>query len=183
MIVSKQGFATKVSRIVHPTTYDFYSNRHLKTWIVNRSTTLDRQYLLRSDLQHTILSQTCSFVLIFGLLSLTPAEGVNYAEIDAKDPETLTEEEKIALLGRPKLGDITKISIRIRESKEFKVSQTDISPLPKTIFLAISETQMFLVVFVHVVFQKGVTRCVRATKLIFLISTFENMNIFHMCEL
>jgi len=49
-------------------------------------------------------------------------EGVNYAEIDAKDPETLTEEEKIALLGRPKLGDITKISIRIRESKEFKSS-------------------------------------------------------------
>ena len=50
-------------------------------------------------------------------------EGVNYAEIDAKDPETLTEEEKIALLGRPRLGDITKISIRIKESKEFKVRQ------------------------------------------------------------
>ena len=50
-------------------------------------------------------------------------EGVNYAEIDAKDPETLTEEEKIALLGRPRLGDITKISIRIKESKEFKVKQ------------------------------------------------------------
>merc|ERR1711936_627086 len=49
-------------------------------------------------------------------------EGVNYAEIDAKDPETLSEEEKIALLGRPRLGDITKISIRIRESKEFKSS-------------------------------------------------------------
>merc|ERR1719322_1967663 len=49
-------------------------------------------------------------------------EGVNYAEIDAKDPETLTEEEKIALLGRPRLGDVTKISIRIRESKEFKSS-------------------------------------------------------------
>jgi solute carrier family 8 (sodium/calcium exchanger) len=47
---------------------------------------------------------------------------VNYAEIDAKDPETLTEEEKIALLGRPRLGDVTKISIRIRESKEFKSS-------------------------------------------------------------
>ena len=73
-----------------------------------------------------MLSRTC--ILIFGLFSLTPAEGVNYAEIDAKDPETLTEEEKIALLGRPKLGDITKISIRIRESKEFKVIQTEISP-------------------------------------------------------
>ena len=50
------------------------------------------------------------------------AEGVNYEELDAKDPETLTEEEKIALLGRPRLGDVTKIQIRIRESKEFKVN-------------------------------------------------------------
>ena len=49
------------------------------------------------------------------------SEGVNYEEIDAKDPETLTEVEKIALLGRPKLGDITKVQIRIKESKEFKV--------------------------------------------------------------
>ncbi len=53
-----------------------------------------------------------------------PSEGVNYDEIDAKDPETLTEVEKIALLGRPRLGDITKVQIRIRESKEFKVSAT-----------------------------------------------------------
>lgn len=30
--------------------------------------------------------------------------------------------EKIALLGRPRLGDVTKIQIRIKESKEFKVS-------------------------------------------------------------
>merc|ERR1711990_1231442 len=39
-----------------------------------------------------------------------------------KKPEDLTEEEKIALLGRPRLGDVTKIQIRIRESKEFKSS-------------------------------------------------------------
>jgi len=49
-------------------------------------------------------------------------EGVNYEELDAKDPEDLTEDEKVALLGRPRLGDITKIQIRIRESKEFKNS-------------------------------------------------------------
>merc|ERR1712141_392133 len=49
-------------------------------------------------------------------------EGVDYAELDAKKPEELTEEEKIALLGRPRLGDITKIQIRIKESKEFKSS-------------------------------------------------------------
>ncbi|XP_065563205.1 sodium/calcium exchanger Calx-like isoform X2 [Artemia franciscana] len=33
---------------------------------------------------------------------------------------SLTEEEKIALLGLPKLGDVTRVQIRIKESKEFK---------------------------------------------------------------
>merc|ERR1712024_438447 len=49
-------------------------------------------------------------------------EGVDYSELDAKTPEELTEEEKIALLGRPCLGANTRIQIRIRESKEFKNS-------------------------------------------------------------
>merc|ERR1719365_14059 len=49
-------------------------------------------------------------------------EGVDYSVLDAKDPETLTEEEKIALLGRPCLGTNAKIQIRIKESKEFKNS-------------------------------------------------------------
>merc|ERR1712241_671149 len=49
-------------------------------------------------------------------------EGVNHEDLDAKKPEDLTEEEKVALLGRPCLGDITKIQIRIKESKEFKSS-------------------------------------------------------------
>jgi len=51
-----------------------------------------------------------------------PGEGVDYSELDAKTPEELTEEEKIALLGRPCLGTNTRIQIRIRESKEFKNS-------------------------------------------------------------
>merc|ERR1712198_203846 len=49
-------------------------------------------------------------------------EGVDYAELDAKNPEELTEEEKIALLGSPCLGANTRIRIRIKESKEFKNS-------------------------------------------------------------
>merc|ERR1719189_883347 len=49
-------------------------------------------------------------------------EGTDFAELDAKDPETLTEEEKIALLGRPRLGETSRIQIRIKESKEFKSS-------------------------------------------------------------
>eukprot|EP00088_Acartia_fossae_P032914 TRINITY_DN3368_c0_g1_i10.p1 TRINITY_DN3368_c0_g1~~TRINITY_DN3368_c0_g1_i10.p1 ORF type:complete len:915 (+),score=341.46 TRINITY_DN3368_c0_g1_i10:160-2904(+) len=49
-------------------------------------------------------------------------EGVDYSALDAKDPETLTEEEKVALLGRPVLGTNGRIQIRIKESKEFKNS-------------------------------------------------------------
>ena len=49
------------------------------------------------------------------------AEGVDYAALDAKGEENWTEDERISTLGRPRLGDVTKIQIRIRESKEFKV--------------------------------------------------------------
>jgi len=49
-------------------------------------------------------------------------EGIDYSILDEKNPEDLTEEEKIALLGRPCLGTNTRIQIRIRESKEFKSS-------------------------------------------------------------
>merc|ERR1712038_1865572 len=49
-------------------------------------------------------------------------EGIDYSILDAKQPEELTEEEKIALLGRPCLGQNTRLAIRIRESKEFKSS-------------------------------------------------------------
>merc|ERR1719369_2163963 len=49
-------------------------------------------------------------------------EGIDYSILDAKNPEDLTEEEKVALLGRPCLGTNPKIQIRIRESKEFKDS-------------------------------------------------------------
>merc|ERR1719187_2366639 len=49
-------------------------------------------------------------------------EGIDYSILDAKKPEELTEEEKIALLGRPCLGQNSRLAIRIRESKEFKSS-------------------------------------------------------------
>ena len=50
------------------------------------------------------------------------AEGIDYSILDAKNPEDLTEEEKVALLGRPCHGDNSRIMVRIRESKEFKVT-------------------------------------------------------------
>merc|ERR1712177_125545 len=49
-------------------------------------------------------------------------EGIDYSVLDEKNPEDLTEEEKIALLGRPCLGANSRIQIRIREFKEFKSS-------------------------------------------------------------
>merc|ERR1712045_520583 len=49
-------------------------------------------------------------------------ECVDYSILDAKKPEELTEEERIALLGRPCLGNNPKLQIRIRESREFKGS-------------------------------------------------------------
>lgn len=45
-------------------------------------------------------------------------------EAEAKAPEDLTEEDKMVLLGRPKNGDIIRAQLRIKESKEFKVSAT-----------------------------------------------------------
>merc|ERR1712241_777513 len=49
-------------------------------------------------------------------------EGIDYSILDAKNPEDLTEEEKVALLGRPCHGENSRIMIRIRESKEFQSS-------------------------------------------------------------
>lgn len=37
-----------------------------------------------------------------------------------KKPEERTDEEKMALLGKPRLGEVYRAQIRIKESKEFK---------------------------------------------------------------
>ncbi|XP_067617993.1 sodium/calcium exchanger Calx isoform X3 [Eurosta solidaginis] len=39
---------------------------------------------------------------------------------EKKAPEELTEEDKMALLGRPKLGEVVRAELRVKESKEFK---------------------------------------------------------------
>lgn len=41
---------------------------------------------------------------------------------EQKPPNMRTEQERIALLGRPRLGDVIRAQIRIKESKEFKVN-------------------------------------------------------------
>ncbi|KAF7418629.1 hypothetical protein HZH68_001282 [Vespula germanica] len=52
-------------------------------------------------------------------LSLRSEAGIAVAA-ELKQPEERTEEEKMALLGKPKLGEVSKAQIRIKESKEFK---------------------------------------------------------------
>ncbi|XP_018319809.1 sodium/calcium exchanger 3 isoform X2 [Agrilus planipennis] len=42
------------------------------------------------------------------------------AEAEKKRPEERTDQEKIAIMGKPQLGEITRAQIRIKESKEFK---------------------------------------------------------------
>lgn len=39
------------------------------------------------------------------------------------EAQTLTSSDEIALLGKPKLGELYKCAVRIKESKEFKVMQ------------------------------------------------------------
>jgi len=54
----------------------------------------------------------------------TPAAAPAAAEAGKDDEEEMTEEERIAQLGKPKLGDLVNINVHIRESIEFKVSRS-----------------------------------------------------------
>ena len=45
------------------------------------------------------------------------------AAAEKKRPEHRTEQEKVAIMGKPRLGDIVRAQIRIKESKEFRVSR------------------------------------------------------------
>lgn len=68
-------------------------------------------------------------MLIFFLYSLSPEtrtiidELANaIVEAESKAPDELTEFDKMALMGRPKSGENVRAQLRIKESKEFKVS-------------------------------------------------------------
>jgi len=53
---------------------------------------------------------------------LTDDEGLPLA-LAAKNKKDLTDEEKIAMEGWPKLGNDCRAQLRVKESKEFKVSK------------------------------------------------------------
>lgn len=54
------------------------------------------------------------------LLQTTSTELNNESGVDS-EAQTLTSSDEIALLGKPKLGELYKCTVRIKESKEFKV--------------------------------------------------------------
>ncbi|XP_066992282.2 sodium/calcium exchanger 1 [Anabrus simplex] len=60
------------------------------------------------------------FYVLLGEPKSLGADAGRIAEVELKRPEDLTEEDKMVLLGRPKLGEMVRAQIRIKESKEFK---------------------------------------------------------------
>ena len=79
------------------------------------------------------------------------AEGVDYAALDAKGEENWTEDERISTLGRPRLGDVTKIQIRIRESKEFKVCRLRVQN--QGLYEKVYTNPLFVTVFFFLLLQ------------------------------
>lgn len=72
-----------------------------------------------------------NFVIHVFLITLRFNSGANdddpiaqqIQDAEAKAPEDLTEDDKMVLLGRPKNGDVIRAQLRVKESKEFKVSR------------------------------------------------------------
>jgi len=60
------------------------------------------------------------FYVQLGEVRMLDEEAGLAAIAERKRPEDRTEEDKMALLGRPRLGDIIRAQIRVKESKEFK---------------------------------------------------------------
>ncbi|KZC06347.1 PREDICTED: sodium/calcium exchanger 1 isoform X1 [Dufourea novaeangliae] len=60
------------------------------------------------------------FYVELGEPQLQGAEAGIAVAAEMKQPEDRTAEEKMALLGKPKLGEVARAQIRIKESKEFK---------------------------------------------------------------
>lgn len=59
--------------------------------------------------------------LLFSSLLAHEGKKVDEDEEELKNVDDMTEDERIAELGRPRLGDIAKATCHIRESMEFKV--------------------------------------------------------------
>lgn len=65
-------------------------------------------------------------MILTGGKPLTQLQFDSFADLnkenDEHEAQTMSTTDEIALLGKPKLGELYKCQIRIKESKEFKVS-------------------------------------------------------------
>ena len=86
---------------------------------VNCKSSGERTPLMRAALNNGGVS--CVEMLIEAGADVNIIDSWGDAALDGVQASSTEKEEKIALLGRPRLGDVTKIQIRIKESKEFKV--------------------------------------------------------------
>ena len=57
------------------------------------------------------------------LIALSFATGVLVDPTQTRDPNDMREDERIAEMGKPRLGDTNKVRVTIKESSEFKVSK------------------------------------------------------------
>ncbi len=64
-----------------------------------------------------MIKQRVNLFLSGDPISLSPEgsrDGVNYEELEAKDPARLTDDEKFALNGKPRLGTTTRAQVTIQ---------------------------------------------------------------------
>ena len=55
------------------------------------------------------------------LIAISFASGVLVDTTQTRDPNDMREDERIAEMGKPRLGDTNKVRVTIKESSEFKV--------------------------------------------------------------
>ena len=89
-------------------------NKNVKT-VFSRSTSLKKQLFKLSKRSSLFMINKRSTLLLSGNpISLSPEglrDGANYEELEAKDPSRLTDDEKFALNGKPRLGTTTRAQV------------------------------------------------------------------------
>ncbi|OAD56816.1 Sodium/calcium exchanger 2 [Eufriesea mexicana] len=79
-----------------------------------------RKVVMMSIIEEDSYEKDALFYVELGEPQLQGAEAGVAVAAEMKQPDERTAEEKMALLGKPKLGEVFRAQVRIKESKEFK---------------------------------------------------------------
>lgn len=79
----------------------------------------------------------------WGFLGNGEETPVSPDSLSNRPANVLSEEQKVALLGRPKLGENTRLQIRVKESKEFKVRRPSLFHARRVLILGQCRCDMF----------------------------------------